>query len=130
MPTTARTLESTTVSQPAARMRSPPTPKNSSRWFSVARAPSPARRRKASISSAPYISPEASPAEIRIRTESIVTGDAYFDGLTNHVGTAALGCPIDSKSSCGGLEATDQHGFHGLVRGSRTDPWLLSFAVK
>ena len=34
---------------------------------------SPARRRKASISCAPYISPEASPAEIRIRTEAIVT---------------------------------------------------------
>jgi len=34
----------------------------------------PARRRRASISSAPYISPEASPAEMRIRTESIVTG--------------------------------------------------------
>jgi hypothetical protein len=35
----------------------------------------PARRRKASISIAPYISPEASPAEIRIRTEDIVKGD-------------------------------------------------------
>src|ERR1700680_3478297 len=78
-------------------MRSPPTPKNSSCSFNVARAPSPARRRKASISSAPYISPEASPAEMRIRTEGIVKGDDYLVG-TNHVATAALGCPVDSKS--------------------------------
>ena len=47
-------------SQPAARMRSPPTPKKSDEGL---------RRRRASTSWAPYISPEASPAEIRIRIE-------------------------------------------------------------
>src|SRR6266481_8391325 len=65
MPTTARSFASTTISQPAARMRSPPTPKNWSDGL---------RRRSASISCAPYISPEASPAEIRICTGHIVTG--------------------------------------------------------
>src|SRR5580704_12581482 len=58
MPTTERSLASTTVSQPAARIRSPPTPKNSI---------CSSRRRRAAMSCAPYISPEASPAEIRIR---------------------------------------------------------------
>src|SRR5438477_10495800 len=65
MPTTARSLASITVSQPASRMRWPPTPKNSSEG---------SRRRRASMSCAPYISPEASPAEIRIRTKDIVMG--------------------------------------------------------
>src|ERR1017187_8648685 len=59
MPTTERSLASTTMSQPAARIAGPPAPKNSHEG---------SRRRMASISWAPYISPEASPAEIRIRT--------------------------------------------------------------
>ena len=57
------------MSQPAARIRSPPTPKNSSEG---------SQRLKAWISCAPYISPEASPAEMRIRTEDIVPGYNYF----------------------------------------------------
>src|SRR5277367_2042266 len=90
MPTTARSLLSTMVSHPAARMRSPPTPKNSrvgvgtgvptcpsgrKRSASAELAlgwagetPAPSRARSASMSCAPYISPEASPADIRIRT--------------------------------------------------------------
>src|SRR5580700_1691291 len=62
MPTTERSLASTTVSQPAARIRSPPTPKNSSCG---------SRRSSVSMSCAPYISPEASPAEIRIRKTAL-----------------------------------------------------------
>jgi hypothetical protein len=41
------------------------------------------------MSSAPYISPEASPAEIRIRTQSIVLGDTAFERMNEHMGTAA-----------------------------------------
>src|ERR1700687_1384812 len=89
MPTTARSLASTTISQPAAAMRSPPAPKNSSckacvvaglcpagtGWSPVTtRAELTAARRRASINCAPYISPEASPAEMRIRTGHIVMG--------------------------------------------------------
>src|SRR5512146_1508472 len=59
IPTTAMSLASTTVSHPAARMRSPPRPKTSK---------SGRRRRRASISCAPYMSPEASPAETRMRS--------------------------------------------------------------
>src|SRR5271157_3479610 len=89
MPTTARSLASTTMSQPAAAMRSPPAPKKSSFTACVVaglcpagtgRSPVPTwagmatRRRSASISCAPYISPEASPAEMRTCTGHIVTG--------------------------------------------------------
>src|SRR6266853_1619764 len=83
MPTTARSLAATTISHPASRMRSPPAPKNSScpacvvaglcpAWTGPS--PVPTRARRASMSWAPYISPEASPAEIRICTGHIVTG--------------------------------------------------------
>ena len=48
---------------PRARMRSPPAPKNSREE---------SRRRKASMSCAPYISPEASPAEMRIFANRIL----------------------------------------------------------
>src|SRR5262247_1163487 len=65
MPTTANSLASTTVSQPASRMRGPPTPKNSHAG---------SRRRRAWTSCAPYISPEASPAEIRTRTSKDCSG--------------------------------------------------------
>src|SRR5512142_2046784 len=65
MPTTATSLASMTVSHPAARMRSPPRPKNSG-WRIPREA---ARRRRASINPAPYISPEASPAEMRMRMD-------------------------------------------------------------
>src|SRR5579872_2673177 len=58
IPTTAISLASTIVWQPAARMRSPPNPKTST---------SGRERRRASISCAPYMSPEASPAEMRTR---------------------------------------------------------------
>src|SRR5579864_2562410 len=90
MPTTARSLASTTVSHPAARMRSPPTPKKEiesgaedefveeelveEKFVGTAALGCPAERssagfrsaalRKASISCAPYISPEASPADM------------------------------------------------------------------
>src|SRR5215813_7247586 len=101
MPTTARSFASTTMLHPAARILSPPTPKNSS--FSIYEVAPPfptslregadfdvvsdagapllpvfgrsgypssclTSRRSASISCAPYISPEASPAEIKILT--------------------------------------------------------------
>src|SRR5512146_454467 len=65
MPTTATSLASMTVSHPALRMRSPPRPKNSMD-------PKPreaASLCRASISPAPYISPEASPAEISTRMD-------------------------------------------------------------
>src|SRR6185503_10937636 len=78
IPTTASSLASTMVSQPAARIRGPPTPKNS--------APA-SRRRRASMSSAPYISPEASPAEMRIFTKSIVSAEI----------TGTDGCSIDRQ---------------------------------
>src|SRR5258708_1190007 len=101
MPTTERSFASTTVSQPAARMRSPPTPKNSSRLFESAGQPGAAvptqisgsvdvgtaapgwpaerssaafrsaTRGRASMSCAPYSSPEASPADIRIRKSAL-----------------------------------------------------------
>src|SRR5271169_412658 len=89
MPTTARSFASTMISHPAARMRSPPAPKNSSCRACVVAGLCPAgtgrspvstqaemdaRRRRASISCAPYISPEASPAEMRTCTGHIVTG--------------------------------------------------------
>src|SRR5437764_9820563 len=75
MPTTARSLASTTVSHPAARILSPPTPKNSSGSGNC--------ERRASINCAPYISPEASPAEIRTRTE-------HCNGVRQHGGAPSL----------------------------------------
>src|SRR6266550_1831914 len=83
MPTTARSLASTTISQPAARMRSPPAPKN---WRDGS------RRRSASISCAPYISPEASPAETRICTEALYLG-RYFP-LRQTGGTFSSGAGV------------------------------------
>src|SRR5271156_538681 len=89
MPTTAKSFASTMISHPAARMRSPPAPKNSSCEARVVAGlcpagtgPSPvtthaemdARRRRASMSCAPYMSPEASPAEMRTCTGHIVMG--------------------------------------------------------
>src|SRR5712691_7797105 len=81
MPTTASFLASTTVSHPTARMRSPPTPKNSSDGL---------RRSRASISCAPYISPEASPAEMRIRTGDILKGHGVRARLLAHGVRAVL----------------------------------------
>src|SRR5271157_4848682 len=88
MPTTARSLASTTISQPAAAMRSPPAPKNSMSPVGIEAAgvgayafvraaewSSAARRCTDSISCAPYISPDASPAEIRIFTGNIVAAE-------------------------------------------------------
>src|ERR1700730_7089377 len=100
MPTTARSLASTTASHPAARICSPPTPKNSSGSAGVgtAAAGCPAEqssaglrssaRRKASISSAPYISPDASPAEIRMRTEALYR--AYLSDRTDAPGVKRI----------------------------------------
>src|SRR5207244_12601594 len=84
MPTTASFLASTTVSHPTARMRSPPTPKNSSDGL---------RRSRASISCAPYISPEASPAEMRIRTGDILKGQGVRAVLIAHRVKAAPEVP-------------------------------------
>src|SRR6185312_7043376 len=57
-PTTATSRDSMTVSNPVTRMRSPPRPKND-----IARE---SARRSDSINCAPYSSPEASPAEMRM----------------------------------------------------------------
>src|SRR5436309_3215993 len=66
-PTTATSRDSTLISHPAVLMRSPPSPKKFMGRESA--------RRRAWISRAPYCSPEASPAEMRMvgmRKQTIV----------------------------------------------------------
>src|SRR3954469_7818629 len=83
-PTTATSRDSTVMSHPAARMRSPPRPKKLIGRESA--------RRRDSISCAPYCSPEASPAEMRMlgmrdylkRALRMQTNSDYFEKEKAH----------------------------------------------
>jgi len=62
-------------------------------------------RRSASISCAPYISPEASPAEIRIRTEGIVTAFRFVQApscyLCAFIETIPKAVSVANSNHCG-----------------------------